>query len=90
MVFEQKLNQETSVSQMTGKGSFEGAGAAVPAGDGLPAYSRLDVTGKRERSFIIAGKQRDLAEYVSTSIRLVREGCELPADWAAAEEITAE
>ena len=90
VVFEQKLNQETNVSQMTGRASFEGAGAAVPAADGLPAYSRLDVTGSRERSFFIAGKQRDLAENVSTSIRLVREGYELPADWAAAEEITAE
>lgn len=90
VVFKQKLSQETNVSQMTGKASFEGAGAAVPEADGLPAYSRLDLTGKRERSFFIAGKQRDLADYVSTSVRLVREGYELPADWAEADEISAE
>jgi len=90
VVFTQKLSQETNVSQMTGKASFEGVGAAVPADDGLSAYSRLDLTGKRERSFFIAGKQRDLADYVSTSIRLVREGYELPAEWVAADEITAE
>jgi hypothetical protein len=90
VVFKQKLSQDTNVSQMTGKASLEGVGAAVPAADGLPAYARLDLSGKRERSFFIAGKQRELADYVSTSLRLVREGCELPADWAAADEITAE
>lgn len=90
VVFNQKLSQDTNVSQMTGKASFEGVGAAVPAADGLPAYSRLDLTGKRERSFFIAGKQRELADYVSTSLRIAREGYELPADWAAADEITAE
>jgi hypothetical protein len=89
VVFQQKLSQDTNVSQMMGKAAFEGAGAAVPAADGLPAYARLELTGRRERSFFIAGKQRDLAEYVSMSLWLVREGQELPAEWAA-EELTAE
>jgi hypothetical protein len=90
VVFNQKLSQDTKFSTMTGRCSFEGAGAAVPAPDGLPAYARLGVAGSRERSFIIAGKQRDLGEHISTSIKLVREGYELPAEWLEAEEVTAE
>jgi hypothetical protein len=90
VVFNQKLSQDTKFSTMTGRCSFEGAGAAVPAPDGLPAYARLDVAGTRERSFVIAGKQRDLGEHIATSIKLVREGYEVPADWTQAEEITAE
>jgi hypothetical protein len=88
--FEQKLTQDTHFSTMTGRCSFEGAGAAVPAEDGLPAYARLDLTGTRERAFTIRGERRDLGEHVSTSLRLMREGCELPADWTAVEEIKAE
>ncbi len=90
VVFNQKLSQDTKFSAMTGRCTYEGAAAAVPAPDGLPAYARLDVAGTRERSFIIAGKQRDLAEHIATSIKLVREGYELPAEWVAAEEVTAE
>ncbi len=90
VVFNQKLSQDTKFSAMTGRCAYEGAAAAVPAPDGLPAYARLDVAGTRDRSFIIAGKQRDLAEHIATSIKLVREGYELPAEWVAAEEITAE
>lgn len=90
VVFNQKLSQDTNYSAMTGRSSYEGAGAAVPAPDGLPAYARLDVAGTRERSFIIAGKQRDLGEHVAASMKLVREGYELPAEWLEAEEVTAE
>ncbi len=88
--FNQKLSQDTSYSTMTGRCSYEGAGAAVPAPDGLPAYARLDITGTRDRSFIIGGKQRDLAEHVTTSIKLVREGYELPEEWVEAVEIKVE
>ncbi|MGD8718661.1 MAG: hypothetical protein PVH29_07550 [Candidatus Zixiibacteriota bacterium] len=90
VVCRQKLSQDTNVSQMTGTASFEGAGATVPAPDGLAAYGRLDISGKRDRSFVLAGKPRDLGDHVSISIRLVREGYELPADWVAQEEISAE
>jgi hypothetical protein len=90
VVFNQKLSQDTNYSAMTGRCSYEGAGATVPAPDGLPAYARLDVTGTRERSFIIGGKQRDLAEHIATSIKLVREGFDVPAEWTGAEEINAE
>ncbi len=90
VVFNQKLSQDTSYSAMKGRCSYEGAGTVVPAPDGLPAYARLDVAGTRDRSYIIAGKQRDLAEHIGTSIKLVREGYELPAEWVAAEEVTAE
>lgn len=90
VAYNQKLSQDTSYSAMTGRCSYEGVAAVVPAPDGLPAYARLDVAGTRERSFIIGGKQRDLAEHIATSIKLVREGYELPAEWVAAEEVTAE
>ncbi len=90
VAFEQNLTQDTQYITMTGRCAFEGAGATVPADDGLPAYARLDLTGTRERFFTIRGERRDLGEHVSRSIRLVREGCELPADWAAVEEVTAE
>ncbi|HUV86138.1 MAG TPA: hypothetical protein VMX79_03410 [bacterium] len=90
VVFNQKLSQDTKFSTMTGRSSYEGAGAAVPAPDGLPAYARLDVAGTRERSFIIGGKQRDLGEHVATTMKLVREGYALPAEWLEAEEVTAE
>jgi hypothetical protein len=90
VVFAQTLSQSTNFSEMTGKASFEGIGAAVAGAGGLPAYARLDLSGKRDRSFIIAGKQRDLGEHVSLALRLVREGQELPAEWALTEEITAE
>ncbi|NIT35855.1 MAG: hypothetical protein GTN49_05045 [candidate division Zixibacteria bacterium] len=86
VAFEQQLTQDTKLTTMTGHASFEGAGAAVPASDGLPAYARLDLSGKRDRSFVITGEQRDLSDYVSISIRLVREGYELPPEWAAGEE----
>jgi hypothetical protein len=90
VLFTQKLSQDTKFSSMTGRGSFEGAGAAVPDGDGLPAYARLDIAGTRERAFVIAGKQRDLKDHIATSIKLVREGYELPAEWTEAEEMTAD
>lgn len=90
VAYNQKLSQDTSYSAMTGRCSYEGVAAVVPAPDGLPAYARLDVAGTRDRSYIIAGKQRDLAEHIGTSIKLVREGYELPAEWVAAEEVTAE
>jgi hypothetical protein len=90
VAYNQKLNQDTKFSVMTGRCAYEGVAAAVPAPDGLPAYARLDVAGTRDRSFIIGGKQRDLAEHIATSIKLVREGYELPAEWVAAEEVTAE
>ncbi|MEE8640961.1 MAG: hypothetical protein V3T41_11175 [bacterium] len=90
VAYNQKLSQDTSYSAMTGRCAYEGVAAAVPAPDGLPAYARLDIAGTRDRSFIIGGKQRDLAENIATSIKLVREGYELPAEWVAAEEVTAE
>lgn len=90
VVFTQTLSQSTNFSEMTGTGSLEGVGAAVAGAEGLPAYARLDLSGKRDRSFLIAGKQRDIGEHVSLSLRLVREGQELPGEWALTEEITAE
>jgi len=75
---------------MTGHASFEGAGAAVTVSDGLPAYARLDLSGKRNRSFVIKGKQRDMGDYVSISIKLGREGYELPPEWATGEEAGAQ
>jgi hypothetical protein len=89
VAFEQQLTQDTKLASMTGRASFEGTGAAVPASDGLPAYARLDLSGKRNRSFVITGKQRDLGDYVSISIRLGREGYEVPPEWAAGEEVNA-
>ncbi len=86
VAFEQKLRQNTKFSAMTGRCSYEGAGAAASVADGLPAYARLDLAGKRERSFIIGGEPRDLGENVSISIRLVREGYGLPAGWSIGEK----
>lgn len=90
VTFGQKLSQDAKFITMTGRCSFEGVGAVAPAPDGLPACARLDVSGTRERAFIIRGEQRELCENISTSTRLVREGYKLPANWAAVDEVTAE
>jgi hypothetical protein len=90
VAFEQQLTQDTKLATMTGCASFEGAGTALPASDGLPAYARLDLSGKRNRSFVITGKQRDLGDTVSISIRLGREGYELPPERATGEEAGAQ
>ncbi len=87
---DQALSQSTNVSTMIGKASFEGAGAASPAPDGLTAYARLDLTGTLQRSFTIFGGVQNLSEHVSISLRLVREGYELPADWSPTEEVKGE
>lgn len=85
-----ELSQQTKFSTMIGSLALEGAGKTVTAEDDLPAYGRLALTGERRRTFTVFGKNHELADKVSTTYMLVREGTALPPEWAAPDEINAE
>ena len=73
------LSQETGMSKMTGSAALSGIVERTVGADGLADAAKAELTGKRERNFVIAGKEALLIEEITVTVDILREGVEAPA-----------
>lgn len=75
------LSQETGLSKMTGSAALSGIIEKAIGADGSTDAAKAELAGKRERNFVIAGKEALLKEEITLTVDILREGAEAPAGW---------
>jgi len=75
-----ELSQDTGLSKMTGSAALSGTVERTAGADGLADVAKAELSGARERNFVIAGKEALLKEGMTLTVDILREAAVTPPE----------